>query len=133
MKQQDKSSAQTHFSASALHDLRAAYRRMEQTVAKHPWLAQGSVNVVDPKSEGGNVTYTWTRKVRAKTVTVALSKAQADIFRKAITANRRVEETLARLREVSQTALLDGLPGVSRRRADHPENKGQTPSQTGLK
>lgn len=123
MKQQDKSSVQTHFSASALHDLRAAYQRLEQAIARQPWLAQGSVNVVDPKSAGGNVTYTWTRKVQAKTVTVALSKAQADIFRKAITANRRVEEALARLREVSQTALLEGLPGVSRRRADSPRKQ----------
>jgi hypothetical protein len=118
MKQQDKSSEQTHFSASSLRQLRAAYRRMEKTLAQQPWLAQGSVNVVAPKTPGANVTYTWTRKARAKTVTVALSEAQAEAFRAAIAANRQVEEILARLREVSQTALLEGVPGVSRRRAE---------------
>ena len=118
MKRQDKSSERTHFSASTLRQLRAAYRRMEKLLAQQPWLVQGSVNVVAPKTPGGNVTYTWTRKVRAKTVTVALSEAQTEVFRAAIAANRQVEETLAQLREVSQTALLEGVPGVSRRRAD---------------
>jgi hypothetical protein len=91
---------------------------MEKALGRQPWLLQGSVNAVAPKTPGGNVTYTWTRKVRAKTVTVALSEAQAEAFRAAIAANRQVEELLARLREVSQTALLEGMPGVSRRRAE---------------
>ena len=118
MKQQDKSSEKAPFSASSLRQLRAAYRRMEKVLGQQPWLVQGSVNVVAPKTPGGNVTYTWTRKVRAKTVTVALSEAQAEAFRAAIAANRQAEEILASLREVSQTALLEGVPGVSRRRAD---------------
>jgi hypothetical protein len=124
MKQQDKLSVQAHFSPSILRQLRAAYRRLEQAVSRQPWLVQGSVNVVAPKSPGGNDTYTWTRKVRAKTVTIALSKAQADAFREAIAANRRVEEALARLRQVTQTALLQSLPGVSRRRADLSRKQG---------
>ena len=123
MKRQDKSSAQVHVSASILRQLRAAYRRLEQAVGPQPWLVQGSVNVVAPKSARGNVTYTWTRKVRAKTVTVALSEEQADVFREAIAANRQVEEALARLREVSQAALLECLPGVSRRPADAPRKQ----------
>lgn len=91
---------------------------MEKALGRQPWLVHGSVNIVAPKTPGANVTYTWTRKVRAKTVTVALSKAQAAAFRKAIAANRQIEENLTRLREVSQTALLEDLPGVSRRHAD---------------
>jgi hypothetical protein len=118
MERQDKPSEQPHFPASTLRQLRAAYRRMEKALGRQPWLLQGSVNAVAPKTPGGNVTYTWTRKVRAKTVTVALSEAQAEAFRAAIAANRQVEELLARLREVSQTALLEGMPGVSRRRAE---------------
>jgi len=124
MKRQDKSSTQAQFSAVILRQLRSAYRQMEQALSAHPWLTQGSVNVVAPTTPGGNVTYSWTRKVRAKTVTVALSEAQADAFREAIAANRRVEEGLARLRVVSQTALLESLPGVSRRREDSPRKQG---------
>lgn len=91
---------------------------MEKVLDQQPWLVQGSVNVVAPKTSGGNVTYTWTRKVRAKTVTVALSEAQAEAFRAAIAANREVEDALGRLRRISQEALLEGVPGVPRRRAD---------------
>jgi len=118
MKPQDKSSTPAHFFASVLRQLRSAYRQLEQAVGRQPWLLQGSVNVVAPKRPGGNATYTWTRKVRAKTVTVALSELQAEAFREAITANRDVEKALTQLREVSQAALLESLPGVSRRRAD---------------
>ena len=131
MKQQDKSSMQAHFSAAHLRQLRAAYRRLEEVLDQQPWLLQGSVNVVAPKTSGGNVTYTWTRKVRAKTVTVALSEAQAEAFRAAIAANRQAEEILARLREVSQTALLEGVPGVSRRRADSAQKQGAKPVPKG--
>ena len=131
MKQQDKLSEHTHFSASRLRQLRAAYRRMEKLLAQQPWLVQGSVNVVAPKTPGGNTTYTRTRKVRAKTVTVALSEAQAEAFRAAIAANRQAEETLARLREVSQTALLEGVPGVSRRPADSARKRRPKPVPKG--
>jgi len=131
MKQQDKSSEHTHFPASRFRQLRGAYRRLEKLLAQQPWLVQGSVNVVAPKTPGGNTTYTWTRKVRAKTVTVALSEAQAEAFRAAIAANRQVEETLARLREVSQTALLEGVPGVSRRPANSARKRRPQPVPKG--
>jgi len=116
MKRQEKSSDQTRFSASVLRDLKAAYRALERAVRRHPWLVQGSVNLVAPKSPGGCVTYTWTRKVRAKTVTVALSRQQAVAFRQAINVNREVEGALIRLREMSQSALLTDLPSVTKRR-----------------
>jgi len=126
MKRQDKPSAQANFPASVLSHLQIAYRQLEHAVGRQPWLLQGSVNVVAPKTPGGNATYTWTRKVRAKTVTVALSELQAEAFREAIATNRQVEEALLRLREVSQAALLESLPGVSRRRAETPQKGGAT-------
>jgi hypothetical protein len=120
MKSQDQSAAKTPFAPSILRELQAAYRQLDQAISGRPWLVQGSVNVVAPRSAGGNVTYTWTRKIRAKTATVALSETQAEAFREAIAANRRLEEALAELRAVSQSALLDNLPGVSRRLPDSP-------------
>jgi hypothetical protein len=78
MKQQGKSSSDARLLSGAQRDLQAAYRMLDRTVSRHPWLLQGSVNVVAPKSPASSVTYTWTRKVRAKTITVALSQQQAD-------------------------------------------------------
>ena len=110
------------FSASALRELHAAYRTLDRVVCRQPWLVQGSVNVVVPKSPAASVTYTWTRKVRAKTVTVALSSEQSAAFRQAIEANRLIDIALSRLRVVSQTALLAELPGVTKRRLDGRQN-----------
>lgn len=123
MKRQDKSSRTIRFSASVIRDIHDAYRALDCAVRRHPWLVQGSVNVVAPKSPGANTTYTWTRKVRARTVTVALSLEQSAVFRHAIEANRQIEEALNRLRAVSQTALLAEVPGVvTKRRLDAPQN-----------
>ena len=118
MKPQGKSSGQKRFSPSVLRELQAAYRQLDRAARRQPWLVQGSVNVVAPKSPAASVTYTWTRKVRAKTVTVALSHEQSVAFRQAIEANRQIEAALSRLRELSQTALLAEVPGVPKRRLD---------------
>ena len=122
MKRPDQSSGKTRFSAFVLRDLQAAYRTLDRATGRQPWLVQGSVNVVAPKSPVGRVTYTWTRKVRAKTITVALSQKQAVAFRRAIWANRQIEEALSRLRQVSQSALLAEVRGVTQRRLDVPQN-----------
>jgi hypothetical protein len=119
------------FSATVRRDLQAAYRTLARAVGRQPWLAQGSVNVVAPKSPAGTVTYTWTRKVRAKTVTVALSRQQAAAFRQAIETNRRIEEALSRLRQMSQTALLAEVPGVTKRRLDAPQHADTKPVPKG--
>jgi len=125
MKPQVKSSGnpsagQMCCSAAVRRDLQAAYRRLDQDLGRQPWLLQGSLNRIAPKSAAGRVTYSWTRKVRAKTVTIALSREQATAVYQAIAANRRIKATLSRLYTVSQTALLVLLPGVTKRRFDEP-------------
>ena len=70
---------------------------------------------IAPRPPNANTTYTWTRKIKAKTVTVALSKQQYLAFRKAIEANRNVEKALKDLRTLSERTLLASLPGVQRR------------------
>ena len=133
MKEQQKSSNQEGFSPAALQALRSGYRELDRAVDQQPWLVQGSVNVVAPKSPAGSETYTWTRKVQAKTVTIALSARQAVAFRQAIAANRRIEAALKQVREVSQTALLTAVPGVTKRRSDGPQDRQHKSSQRGLK
>ena len=96
-------------------DLRRGCQALMDVLDRCPWILQGSVNEIAPRTPQGRTTYTWTRKVRAKTVTVALSSKQAAAFRRAIRINRQVEERLERLRALSQEALLTSLPGVPKR------------------
>ena len=133
MKTPAQSSAGTGRSASGTRAVQAAYRTLDRLRRGHPWLAQGSVNEIAPKTPGGRVTYTWTRKVRAKTVTVALSKAQAAAFRRAIRVNRRVEAVLTNLRAASQEALLSSLPGAPKCRPVPKESDAGPNVPNGLK
>ena len=91
------------------------YEKLQHQLQGLSWILNGSVMKIAPRSESGNTTYTWTRKIRAKTVTVALSREQYDAFRKAIEANRRLEKTLKKMRALSEKALLGTLPGVQKK------------------
>jgi len=97
-------------------ELKARYESLQRSLGKQPWILQGSVNERSPppESTSARATYTWTRKVRGKTITVALSPQQARAFRRAIEANRRLEKTLADMRRLSQQALAESLPGVKK-------------------
>ncbi|HSG06699.1 MAG TPA: DUF6788 family protein [Nitrospiria bacterium] len=93
------------------------YRKLLGELRTESWLLNGSVMKVAPRSGAGQArtTYVWTRKIKAKTVSVALSKEQYAAFREAIAANRELENTLKKLRQLSEKILLETLPGVKRK------------------
>jgi hypothetical protein len=91
--------------------LRVRFEAVRAELAQLDWLSEGSV------SEGHPGAWRWTRKVKARTVTVALSPAQAEAFRAAIATHRRMEKLILELRALSQTYLLETIPGPRRRRA----------------
>ena len=100
--------------------IRALHRSFEvckQQIATLDWLTEGSVTENHPG------TWRWTRKVKAKTVTVALSIAQAAAFRKAIQNHRRLEKLIRKMRAISQNVLLNTLPNPARRiSGKHPKS-----------
>jgi predicted transcriptional regulator len=77
-------------------------------------IGQASKKQSDRKKYGPY--YQWTRKVNGKTVTVNLSEAQVDLFRKAIANNRRLEQILREMREISLQRLENDTQSVKRRR-----------------
>ena len=93
------------------------YSQLQQQLEGLPWILNGSVRPVQqrPDSPTANTTYVWTRKVKGKTVSVALSKEQYLAFKHAIDANRKLEKTLKQMRELSQDTLLDTIPGVKKK------------------
>jgi hypothetical protein len=90
--------------------LRAQFERCKKEIGRLDWLSEGSV------SENHPGTWRWTRKVKAKTVTVALSAAQAGAFEKAIANHRRLEALIQEMRARSQQYLLEAIAGPPRRR-----------------
>jgi hypothetical protein len=89
--------------------LGARFERCKEEIRGLDWLSEGSV------SENHPGTWRWTRKVKAKTVTVALSGAQAEAFASAIANHRRMEALIQEMRALSQEYLLKAIAGPVRR------------------
>ena len=60
--------------------------------------------------------YPWTRKVKGKTICVALSKEQYDWLKEAIANWRQVQETLRQMQRLSREELFESLPNPRRRK-----------------
>ena len=88
------------------------YEQLQKRLRHLPLLAQGNVFAIAPPEDAPRASthYKWTRKVKAKTVTEALSKEQFEALNEAIEANKQVEETLRRMRDLAQNAILRTLP-----------------------
>ena len=72
-------------------------------------ISQGSVAFQAPGS------WRWTFKIKGKTACVALSEEQAAQMSEAINNHNRLEEIVREMREITQTLILETVPGVRRR------------------
>lgn len=97
------------FSPAQVLALRTRFERCKQAILALDWLSEGSVTENHPG------TWRWTRKVKAKTVTVALSPEQAEAFRTAIANHRQLEKLTQEMRALSQSFLLQSIEGPTRR------------------
>jgi hypothetical protein len=85
------------------------------------YILQGSVVKRNLRRRAGGVLkiygpyFLWTRKIKNKTVTLALTAEQAQIIRDAIRRNRKMEQRLARLRSLSEQIIRAITPCVAKR------------------
>ncbi len=84
------------------------------TITERRIIGQASKKQIDRKKYGPY--YQWTRKVNGKTVTVNLSNAQVDLFQKAIDNNRKFEQILGEMRQISIQQLENTTQGVKKRK-----------------
>ena len=90
------------------------YRELQRQLAHIGYLSQGSVFERTPGQQGSP--YVWTRKVHAKTITVALSQEQYQWLRQAVLNQRQLEKIVARMQTLSRQILFETVPGVVRRK-----------------
>ena len=64
----------------------------------------------------GGPCYQWTRKVKGKTVSVALSKEQYEAMRHAIENWRQLQTALQRMQVLSRQMIFGTLPDTRRRK-----------------
>ena len=91
------------------------YRRLRKQLSSLGWIALGSLIERDKPGQGGP-RYQWSRRVGAKTVTVALSAEQFDWLKHAVRNQREVWDILMQLQRLTAEHALKNLPGPPRRK-----------------
>lgn len=91
-----------------------SYRQLQQRLAHLGFLSQGSVFERKPPQQGSR--YVWTRKVRGKTVTVALSEQQFHWLRQAVANQRELDRIVNQMQVLSREVLFSNVPSVNRRK-----------------
>lgn len=90
------------------------YQRLRQPLGQVGWISEGYVQDRGPGA--GGPCYQWTRKVKGKTVSVALAREQYRWLKEAIANWRQVQETLKRMQRLSRQVLFQTLPHPPRRK-----------------
>ncbi len=107
-------SPKPRLSAPAVSRLAARYERLKEQFVALGWIAQGTLLPQPPRA------WRLTRKVKAKTVSVALSAEQAALYAEAIANQRRLDEIVRAMRALSEEVLQNSVPGVKKRAARTP-------------
>ena len=90
------------------------YSRLRARLAQTGWISDGYVQDRGPGA--GGPCYQWTRKVKGKTVSVALSKEQFEWLARAIHQWRQLQATLKEMQRLSRRVLFETMPHPQRRK-----------------
>src|SRR3989441_6957339 len=101
-----------HHAASAPWEVE--YARLRRQLAQTGWISEGYVQDRGPGA--GGPCYQWTRKIRGKTISVALSKDQYEWLREAITNWRELQKIFREMQRLSRAELFETVPGPKRRK-----------------
>src|SRR4051794_12406780 len=94
--------------------LETEYARLCARLGRLGWISHGYVQDRGPGA--GGPCYQWTRKVKAKTVSVALSREQYEALKQAIGNWREAQEILRRMQALSREVIFETLPSPPRRK-----------------
>ena len=95
-------------------DWETEYDRLRRRLAQSGWISEGYVQDRGPGA--GGPCYQWTRKVKGKTVSVALSREQYEWLRQAIEQWRQVQSILKEMQRLSRQVLFTTVPHPPRRK-----------------
>jgi cyclopropane fatty-acyl-phospholipid synthase-like methyltransferase len=97
-----------------LSQYQAQYAALRGRLKDIGWISEGYVQDRGPGA--GGPCYQWTRKVKGKTVSVALSKEQFQWLQAAIAQWREVQRTLREMQRLSRQVLFETVPHPPRRK-----------------
>lgn len=99
---------------SHLPQWEAHYARLRTRFTNLGWISEGYVQNRGPGA--GGPCYQWTRKVRGKTISVALSREQYEWLRAAIANWRQAQQILKAMQRLSRQVLFSTVPHPPRRK-----------------
>lgn len=99
--------------ADAITSLQREYDRLRRRLSHLGWISQGSVQDRTDR-KGGGAGYQWTRKVAAKTVTVALTQEQFSKMRQAVGNYRQLRLLLKQMEKISRSMIFQTAPHTNR-------------------
>lgn len=91
------------------------YERLRGSLGRLGYISQGSVQDRTTRQDGG-AGYQWTRKVAAKTVTVALTQEQFAQMKQAVANYRKLRQLLRQMEKLSRSIIFQSAPHPSRRK-----------------
>jgi hypothetical protein len=97
-----------------MKDEPAAYAHLRARLGRLGWISHGYVQNRGPGA--GGPCYQWTRKVKGKTVSVALSEEQYEALRAAIENWKEAQDILRRMQAMSREFIFNTLPHPPRRK-----------------
>ena len=100
--------------SQSAQELETVYARLREQLSQTGWISQGYVQDRGPGA--GGPCYQWTRKVKGKTVSVALSQEQYQWLKEAIENWKKLQETLKEMQLLSRQVLFETLPNPKRRK-----------------
>jgi hypothetical protein len=101
--------------ADAITSLQREYNRLRRQLSHVGYISQGSVQDRTAR-RGGGVGYQWTRKVAAKTVTVALTQEQFSKMSQAVGNYRQLRLLLKDMEKISRSLIFQTAPHTTRRK-----------------
>src|SRR4051794_23749174 len=95
-------------------DRQAQYKALRQSLSTVGWISEGYVQDRGPGA--GGPCYQWSRKVKGKTVSVALSREQFEWLKAAIANWNGLKQALKEMQRLSRAELFETVPGTKRRK-----------------
>src|SRR3954470_14315546 len=99
---------------TSLHEFQKQYALLRRRLADIGWISEGYVQDRGPGA--GGPCYQWTRKLKGKIVSVALSREQYLWLRDAIAQWRLLQDTIKQMQQLSRRVLFETIPGPPRRK-----------------
>mgnify|MGYP001577147515 CR=1 FL=1 len=102
-------------------ELKKRYEQLARKVEPKGWICMGSAiersysRLAAGRTKQFGPYYSLTRKINNKTVTIALTRRQFNLIRQAIRRNQQLENTIAKLRDLSLHLIISETPCVAKR------------------